>query len=468
MIEQSKHFAYSGENIGQVSSGPRRFPQGFKWGSATADYQVRKHPIERDSDEGRTNFDAFIERKKVILPGEHGLDHWASGNAERDFQAMKDLGLNAQRLGFEWARIEPEQGKIDQKAIGRYRQMIDFLKKNDMEPMVTVNHFILPKWVGDQGGWENKKIREWIKRYAEVIADNFPDVPYWVTINEPNVLTGAGWIEAYWPPEKKGLSGILTAFCSVAPNMVAAHNLIGNELTKQTGSGKIGIANAITWFKPEHENSKLDKIPGKLADMVYNYKFLNSTIHNSDFVGINFYTGYRLKFKAGLGAGVQKEYPKAIGDLPFGKTVRHNEEQVSDIGWPIVPESFLEALQHISSKYKKPVMITENGVQDKEDKVRSFYILTHLIALHEAIKRGVEIRRYDHWTTVDNLEWSEGFDLRLGLIARDPKTGETKIRESAKLYGEIATTNGIDAIKLEKYLTPEQRDLTKKFLQSLG
>ncbi len=441
---------------------PLKFPDKFMHGSATAPFQV-----EGDSGERRTDWDSFIERKKIILPGEQGPNWWVPGNAEKDFGTMKGLGLNAQRLGFEWARIEPEQGKINQEALRRYREMIDFLQKNGMTPMVTLNHFILPAWVAKQGGWENKSTREAFRHYAEVIADNFPDVPYWITINESNVLSALGWVDGRWPPEKKGVTGLFTALHSVSPNMIAAHDLVGNELTRQTGSGKVGIANAISWFKPEHEDSKLDQLPGRIADALFNYKFLEAAIQNSDFAGINFYSGYWLKFRPGFSGRAQDDFPMATGEIPFGKVVRHNEELLSDVGWPVVPGFFIEALQYVYSRFKKPVIITENGIADREDKLRSFYIITHLIALHEAIKRGVDVRGYFHWSTVDNLEWAEGFGPRFGLIARDPKTGERAMRQSAKLYGEIAKSNEIDVNGLEKYLTPEQRELTRRFLKSL-
>jgi len=448
----------SDKNIG----GPRKFPQGFKWGSATSPFQV-----EGNSGERKTDWDSFVERKKIVLPGEQGPNWWVPGNAEEDFQAMKDLGLDAQRFGFEWGRVEPEQGKISQEALRRYRQMIDFLKEKGITPMVTLNHFVLPEWVARQGGWENKSIKEAFRHYAEVIADNFPDIPYWITIDEPNVLAAAGWVGGAWPPEKKGVRGLLTALHSVSPNMIAAHDLAGNELTRQTGSGKVGIANAITWYKPENENSKLDKIPVIFADAIYNYKFLKGTIENSDFMGFNFYSGYWLKFRPEFNGKVQDEYPMATDELPFGKVVRHSDEILSEVGCPVVPGFFLEALQFAHSKFKKPVIITENGISDREDKLRSFYILTHLVALQEAVRRGVDVRGYFHWSTVDNLEWKEGFGPRFGLIARDPKTGERAIRQSAELYGEIAKSNEIDVNKLEKYLTPEQKELTRKFVQSL-
>jgi beta-glucosidase len=440
----------------------RKFKEGLMWGTATAPFQVE------EKGERKTDWDSFVERKKIVLPGEQGPNYWVPGNAERDFADLKALGTNAQRLGIEWGRIEPEQGKICQEALRRDREIIDFLKKNGITPMVTLNHFVLPEWVARQGGWENKSIRGGFKNYAHIIAENFPDVPYYITINEPNVLAAAGWAGGAWPPEKKGIGGLLTALHSVSPNMIAAHELAGNELTRQSGSGKVGIANAISWYKPENANSPLDRIPGAIADALFNYKFLKGTIENSDFEGINFYSGYRLKFRNGFNGHNQKDMPMAMDELPFGKVVRHEEDVLSDVGWPIVPGYFLEALKYNYSKFKKPIIITENGIADREDKLRSFYILTHLIAMHEAMRSGVDVRGYFHWSAVDNLEWAEGFAPRFGLIARDPKTGERAIRQSAQLYGEIAKSDEIDVNRLgEKYLTPEQRELTKKFLQSL-
>lgn len=440
----------------------RRFEKGLMWGTATAPFQVE------EKGERKTDWDSFIERNKIVLPGEQGPNYWVPGNAEKDFADLKALGINAQRLGIEWGRIEPEQGKISQEALNRDRKVIDFLKKKGITPIVTLNHFALPEWVARQGGWENKSIRGGFKNFAHIIADNFPDIPYYITINEPNTLATAGWLNGNWPPEKKGARGLLTVFNSVVPNMIAAHELAGNELTKQTKTGKIGIANAVNWFKPENPNSPLDRIPGAIADSLFNYKFLNGTIKNSDFEGLNFYTGYRFKFIPKFGGKPQAEYPMALDEIPFGKVVKHEEDVLSDVGWPVAPGYFLEALKYNYSKFKKPIIITENGIADREDKFRSFYILTHLIAMHVAMRSGVDIKGYFHWSAVDNLEWAEGFAPRFGLIARDPKTGERAIRQSAELYGEIAKSDEIDVNKLgEKYLTPEQRELTKKFLQSL-
>ena len=93
--------------------------------------------------------------------------------------------------------------------------------------------------------------------------------------------------------------------------------------------------------------------------------------------------------------------------------------------------------------------------------MRSFYILTHLAALHEAIQRGVDVWGYLHWAAVDNQEWTDGYKYRYGLIAVDPRTGERTVRNSARMYAEIAGANEIDVNRLaDRYLTDEEQQVT--------
>ena len=74
------------------------------------------------------------------------------------------------------------------------------------------------------------------------------------------------------------------------------------------------------------------------------------------------------------------------------------------------------------ARYGKPLYVTENGMADAEDGVRPAFILTHLAALHRAIRKGADVRGYYHWTLVDNYEWAEGWTTRFGLFALDPQT----------------------------------------------
>ena len=41
-----------------------------------------------------------------------------------DVEQFAGLGCNAWRLTIEWARIEPEEGKVDNDALDRYRDIL--------------------------------------------------------------------------------------------------------------------------------------------------------------------------------------------------------------------------------------------------------------------------------------------------------------------------------------------------------
>ena len=92
-------------------------------------------------------------------------------------------------------------------------------------------------------------------------------------------------------------------------------------------------------------------------------------------------------------------------------------------------------------KYNLPVYITENGLADKKDKLRKNFIGDHLFWIQKAIKEGVDVRGYFHWSLMDNFEWERGFEPRFGLVEINYETMERKIRLSAFYYAKICKEN---------------------------
>ncbi len=78
------------------------------------------------------------------------------------------------------------------------------------------------------------------------------------------------------------------------------------------------------------------------------------------------------------------------------------------------------------------------------DKKRTNFIKDHLFWIHKAIKDGIDVRGYLHWSLLDNFEWDKGFWPRFGLVEVDFKTFERKIRPSAYEYAKICKDNKID------------------------
>ena len=86
-------------------------PGGFLWGSSAAGHQIEGNNIHSD------RWASELEKEKTEE------DFQASGMAcnhyelyKADIDMMSELGHQAFRTSMEWARIEPECGKFDEKS----------------------------------------------------------------------------------------------------------------------------------------------------------------------------------------------------------------------------------------------------------------------------------------------------------------------------------------------------------------
>jgi beta-glucosidase len=88
-------------------------------------------------------------------------------------------------------------------------------------------------------------------------------------------------------------------------------------------------------------------------------------------------------------------------------------------------------------KYNRKILITENGIADREDKLRSDFLRKSIEGVKKAIHNGVEVFGYMYWSLMDNFEWIEGYSMKFGLYEVDFKTLERKPRKSAFVYKEL-------------------------------
>lgn len=435
------------------------FPQEFLFGSAVAAFQVEGRGGER-----KTDWDVFLRHHSTIVrPDEKGPEWWSFNKAAKDIETMHSLGLQVQRLSFEWGRIEPEEGVINHEALAYYKELISRIKNLGMMPMVTINHYVLPEWVAQKGSWENDKILPYFLRFVSLILEHFPDVEYWITINEPNYLLDAGYLSHVYPPQQGNL---FTAF-GVRSRMIKAHReayaLIKNAIPK----AHVGVAFALRWYPPENPHDPLETLYAKIINYIDNFNFIKA-MQPADFIGCNYYTGYYLNlnpFKIHPSKDVNKH---GIRETKIFGELKKPGAYMTDFDWPIVPDFFLQLLRAINKTFQLPIIITENGLADKEDKYRSFYILTHLVAVWRALQEGIPVQQYIHWSTIDNLEWLEGYRMHFGLVKLDPVNGERKPQRGAHLYSEIVKSKTIAVEKLMKeYLDEKQQEKAWSVIQKL-
>jgi beta-glucosidase/6-phospho-beta-glucosidase/beta-galactosidase len=124
----------------------------------------------------------------------------------------------------------------------------------------------------------------------------------------------------------------------------------------------------------------------------------------------------------------------------------NKDREYSEAGRAIYPEGLYYISKKIQKKFGNiPQFITENGVADATDYIRPSYLIEHLKAVAKLQSEDIKILGYIHWTITDNMEWSDGYCPKFGLVAVDRKNNLQRIkRNSFYLYQSIIQHMSID------------------------
>lgn len=432
------------------------FPENFLWGAATAAAQVEGGYLEG----GRTPSIWDAAPKGKIKGGENchvACDFYHKWR--EDVALMKEMGLKSYRFSVSWPRIVPEKGKVNKEGLKFYSDLVDALISEGIEPLVTLYHWDMPVWVNDYGGWESKKITEDFLFYARAVVEALSDrVQYWITFNEPSCFLMNGYMQGVHAPFKRhylNLPKFTKTFMRTNAETVA--------LIRKTAKKKpyIGLSYAASASIPKDErdpasveearNASFFKGMGTMNNRwwmdpiilgkpvsafgIYHIgaRFAKSVQVKFDFLGVNHYEAFN--------------YSAWGGD----KSIDKSKLPQNSLGWVIDERSIYWTLKFLYERYRLPIMITENGVSldDKPDKsgkvhddVRTKALDGFLSYTQKAMKEGVPVLGYQHWSLMDNFEWAEGYGPRFGLIYVDYATGNRTFKDSAYHYRDIIMENG--------------------------
>ncbi len=423
------------------------FPKDFLWGAATSSHQVEGN---------NTNNDWWAWEQTRPQPLRSGLatDHW--NRFEQDFTLAKELGHNAHRFSIEWSRIEPQEAHWDKAALEHYAQVIRSLRAKGIEPVVTLHHFTLPLWLSRQGGWVSEKAPGLFARYVQKVTETLgSDVHYWMTLNEPMVYIYKSYLTAEWPPLEKSSDHSFKVFKNLLLGHVMAYERI-KKVYGQKGwrSPMVGIAQSVLIFRSCNDRSLRDRVAARFRHWLFNHLFVQALMRGKaycvgifsvhlpraktlDFVGLNYYTRDFVR-QNGLG------FPGVLGQACTVITAGQNRHTAKDnfLSWEIYPQGLYTFLKDFS-RYKVPLLVSENGLATNDDTERSDFIVEHIKAMARARKEGAPVIGYLYWSLLDNFEWAEGFVPRFGLIDVNYKTQERRVRDSAKKLAEMIRANSI-------------------------
>ena len=440
-----------------------RFPAGFLWGAATSAYQIEGSPLADDA--GPSIWHRFTHTPGATESGENGdiaCDHYR--RYEGDVALMEELGLTGYRFSIGWSRVLPTgRGPVNQPGLAFYDRLVDRLLERKIAPVATLYHWDLPAALDDLGGWLNRDIAGWFADYAAVVTRTLGDrVALWATINEPWVVSDAGYLHGTHAP----------GHASPAEAPLASHNLLrahgaGLQAIRAEGGRQAGL---VVNLEPKHPASDhpADLAATRRADAYMNRQFLDpvflgrypeemAEIYGADwpvfpeadfalitepldFLGVNYYS-----------RGVMRSDP---GELPLrASKVRQEGALHTTLDWEVYPAALTEALEWVSGRYRPvPLYITENGAAFEEppetdaallpDPLRVRYLDDHLRAAHDAIRQGVDLRGYFAWSLFDNFEWAAGYTPRFGLYHVNFATQQRTPKASARFYAEVIASHG--------------------------
>ena len=333
---------------------------------------------------------------------------------QKDFDLAKRLNLNAFRFTIEWSRIEPEEGRWDPDAIDHYKKYIAELKKRDLEPILNIWHWTAPVWFDQMGGFEKRRNLFYFERFVHKVAQELTGgITYIITLNEPNVYASFSYLTGEWPPQKQNFLLMVRVY----RNLAKVHRKSYYILKHHRPELQIGVAAQLANIQAKRAHSFLDEVVTQWMRYFWNWWFLQRIKKEQDFIGLNYYFTDYYQFKL----PPKPENPK----LPL-----------NDLGWYMEPEGIYPLLLRIWAHYKKPIIITENGVADHEDQYRRWWIEETIVAMQRAMSEGVVLKGYFHWSLLDNFEWAYGWWPKFGLVEVDRGTMKRKVRPSAKWFAQ--------------------------------
>ena len=473
-------------------------PENFLWGGSIAAHQCEGAWNEdgkimgimdlatAGSYEHKREFTKTVEEGKVY-PNHYGIDFYHT--YKDDIKLFAEMGFKCLRISVDWSRIYPngDDEIPNEKGIEFYKNVVDELLKNDIEPMVTLFHFEMPvAIVRKYNSWLSRETVDLYLKYAKTMFEALKGkVHYWVTFNEMNhidptsdasdmfvyILSGLTNADLGETKEEQRRKITLMGYNMTLAGVMATR--LGHQVDP---TNQIGCVFGLTPSYPAtcdpndvllsyrttiRDYYQIDAMcNGSFPEYKLNdYRKLNIDIHVTDedrlafkegvidYIGFNYYSSEVVTTREDM----KTEDGTLYGGM-FNKYLK-----ASDWGWTIDPVGLRYMLNTLWRRYNKPIIITENGLgaYDKlendtvEDDYRIAYLKEHFIEMKKAVEEdGVNLFGYLMWGPIDLVSATTGeMKKRYGFIyvdRNDDGSGSNKRykKKSFDWYKQVIETNG--------------------------
>ncbi|KFY45860.1 hypothetical protein V494_00726 [Pseudogymnoascus sp. VKM F-4513 (FW-928)] len=226
-------------------------PADFVWGAASSAFQF----------EGALQLEGrgpSVEDSIGTQPGgnDSNVDALFYYMYKQDMKRLGAIGLPYFCFSIPWTRVVPfgvKDSPVNTEALDHYDDVINEAIANGVTPIITLLHYDLPLSVS----YSNSNFTDHFLYYAKQVMTRYGDrVPYWVTVNEPNL-----------EPATNALTNVLVAHANL-------YNWYKNELK---GTGKITMKFANNLAVPLDVNNKQD-VAAALRSQDFSLGIMNNPV----------------------------------------------------------------------------------------------------------------------------------------------------------------------------------------------
>jgi beta-glucosidase len=445
-----------------------KFPRDFVWGTAASSFQIEGAAYLDGG--GLSIWDMLARQPNKIQHGDNSdiaCDHYH--RFKEDIAIMSEIGTRAYRFSVSWPRVLADGvGATNKKGLDFYSQLVDALLEKNIQPWLTLFHWDFPYQLYCRGGWLNRDSADWFAEYTSIIVDKLSDrVDHWSTLNEPQCFIDLGHCQGIHAP------GLKMGFAEAL--LAAHHTLLAHGRSVQ-------VIRSQSKLKPFISASQVGRVSIPVDDSEVNIEaarehmfsireksFFNNTWFSDPMIlgkypkdGIELYEKDMPKIMSGdmdiikqsldyFGTNIYSgQTIQSLGNSGYEEVIK-DDVQFTDMGWPVTPQALYWGPRFFYERYHLPVVITENGMANKDvvvdgavhDQERINYLSGYLVEYARAIADGIPASGYFLWSIMDNFEWAEGFSKRFGIVHVDYSTQKRTLKDSAFWYQQLIAANDV-------------------------
>ncbi|XP_034240623.1 putative beta-glucosidase 6 isoform X1 [Thrips palmi] len=446
-----------------------KLPPNFLFGAGTSAVQT-EGAWDKDG-KGENVFDHYYHTHNVPTNESADIACDFYGRYKEDIALASKVGFNVFRLSFSWARFFPDgdmSRPVNALGVQHYHNVLDELRKHNIEPLVTIFHFEYPQALEDAfGGWASEKMVDVYVEYAEFLFKEYGSkVKYWTSINE-GALYCSLLADFIIPPKTMNTAEQQNACLK---NTIIAHakaHKIYHEKYKAKFNGLVGYGagppfsrgatpedDAYAAYSNVNIGIGLSVDPLVFGDYPEAVRASKKPFTDEekelikgriDYVGINMFGG-RIESTSG---------DIDNGDDNFGST--HS------------PWVLREMPLWIKNRYEKdgrklPVFITENGIDLAASSspiadwdIRAVFVSNYLRELIAGInENGTNVIGYTLWSFIDTLEFRDGYS-KTGLVHVDftSPTLDRTLKDSWTFFKRVAKTRVVPLVEVGSQPFPD-------------